>query len=642
MGDGSGPLGPVTPMTSSIQFRRWLFVLGLSVLRCAPDFSVLPCSTSENCPQGFVCGAGQCTRADGGVAGGGSAGGGTAGGRAGGVAGGAAGGTAGGGGGAGGGAGGAAGGNAGGVAGGGAGGNAGGVAGGVAGGDAGGTAGGEAGGTAGGDAGGSAGGGGGAGGGVTGGGGGAGGGGTGGGGCTRDQDCGSPSGCSAPRCQQLTNVCFTVPVDAGVLCRASAGICDVEERCNGVATTCPADAFLIGNQCATASDVCDRPSTCNGLGPACPARPFVDAGVLCRASAGPCDVEERCLGTSAACPPDRLRDSGVFCGFDGGGCDLQATCSGTSSVCPPKPLVDAGVVCRQSDPCRPPQTCTGVSGTCPNPPFPLPDQCDDSNLCSNGFCFGNGCTYSRDDDRTTQALLGNTLDAGVFVVRVPRSNYSFGGFPTIDAELCGFTAPPRCEIQVLFSHNQFGFNLNVSSTHANASGTLPVQVPHIPISLNTTFGVFQGGVAFAPGGCSGATPFSGGPVFVNTGYSFRINEPDGGFLQDLTPPSNLQNWFTNILFCWQNGIDPFAQSQAEGALRPIISNLIATQLEAALTDNLRSELCLRPHPITGLCARGSPLSTPAGPICVAGTADQCYSGHRFRTPNQPTPPACVP
>ncbi|MBL8922139.1 MAG: hypothetical protein JNJ54_25035 [Myxococcaceae bacterium] len=619
-------------MSPSTPLRLWLFALGLVVLSCAPDFSVIPCSTSDNCPRDFVCVAGQCTASDGGVTGGG-----VAGGRGGGVAGGAAGGTSGGvaGGTAGGVSGGTAGGVSGGTAGGVAGGTAGGVAGGTAGGSSGGTGGGDAGGTAGGAAGGDAGGtaGGSSGGAMGGGGGGAG------GGCTRDQDCGPPTGCTAPRCQPLTGVCSSVPVDAGVLCRAAAGVCDSEERCNGVGMMCPPDSFLSGTQCAAATDVCDRAAVCNGLGPACPARPFLDAGVLCRAAAGPCDVEERCLGTSAACPPDRLRDSGVLCGPDGGGCDLQATCTGASVVCPARPLVDAGVICRQTDICRPPQTCTGVSSLCPSPPVPLPAQCDDSNPCSIGGCFLSGCRYSIDADLTSRALLGNTLDAGLVVVRVPRQIWSSGG---IDMEVCGFSAPPRCEMHLLFDQPGYGFNINVLNGQLQASGTVPVLVPHIPIVTDSFTGTFQGGVAYNPGGCSGPTPFSSGPMFVNMSFSFRVDEPDGGVLVDLAPPANLQIRFSGPFFCWQNIIDGFVRSQAESFLQNTLPAFLGATLETAFRDHLRSQLCLRPHPITGVCAYGSPQSTPAGPICVAGVADQCYSGQRFRAPNQPTPPACVP
>jgi hypothetical protein len=60
---------------------------------------------------------------------------------------------------------------------------------------------------------------------------------------------------------------------SGFECRASAGICDVAETCDGVGTTCPTDVFA--------------PNT-----------------TVCRASTGGCDTAESCTGTGATCPAD--------------------------------------------------------------------------------------------------------------------------------------------------------------------------------------------------------------------------------------------------------------------------------------------------------------------------------------------------
>lgn len=622
--------------------RLWLLLgLGALAMQCVPNVSSLPCATDNNCPEGFVCVAGQCAKTDGGA----TSGGGTAGGRAGGAGGGTTvgGGSAGGvGGGAGGGSAGGAvgGGSAGGVAGGT---SAGGSAGGMAGGDAGGTAGGSAGGvTGGGTAGGVTGGGGGvAGGGVTGGGmaGGATGGGSGGGGCTRDLDCGPPTDCTWPRCQTVSGTCFQAFVDAGVLCRPSTGFCDLEERCTGASTACPPDRFVNGVQCAAATGPCELPASCNGLIPTCPVRPFVDAGVVCRGLAGPCDAEERCTGTSATCPVDRFA-AGNACGGDAGACELQTFCLGTAVTCPPKPLVDAGVPCRQTDVCLPPQRCTGISNVCPPPPVPVPQRCDDGNPCSTGICGVLGCNYMAEPTVTSRALLANTLDAGVVIIRVPLTQTNAPGpFGQTTITVCGNTVPPRCEMQVLFSQAN-NFNTFVSSIDFQGSGTLPVLVPHISLTLDIPlFGLFQGGVALGAGGCAGPTPIPGGPAGVFVDYSFRTDEPDGGLLNGLSPPQNLDSNLTPNIFCWESGVDPFAASQAEAALRPFIANHLATQLEQFLYNNLRSELCMRPA-VSGVCPIGSPLSTPSGPICIAGS--QCVSGLRFRQPNQPTAPACTP
>jgi hypothetical protein len=52
---------------------------------------------------------------------------------------------------------------------------------------------------------------------------------------------------------------------------------------------------------------------CDGKGAACPADGFAAATVVCRASAGDCDVAETCTGKTAACPADAIRAKGYVC-----------------------------------------------------------------------------------------------------------------------------------------------------------------------------------------------------------------------------------------------------------------------------------------------------------------------------------------
>src|SRR5438093_577621 len=59
---------------------------------------------------------------------------------------------------------------------------------------------------------------------------------------------------------------------AGLVCRSSAGPCDVTETCTGADGNCPADAFQPSNfQCRPETGACDVAETCSGSGPACPA-----------------------------------------------------------------------------------------------------------------------------------------------------------------------------------------------------------------------------------------------------------------------------------------------------------------------------------------------------------------------------------
>lgn len=73
-----------------------------------------------------------------------------------------------------------------------------------------------------------------------------------------DDDCDGRADCADSECNQracaddgrtcsqdvcLDGQCAHPPMDAGVVCRASVGGCDVAERCSGTSTTCPADVF---------------------------------------------------------------------------------------------------------------------------------------------------------------------------------------------------------------------------------------------------------------------------------------------------------------------------------------------------------------------------------------------------------------
>jgi len=89
---------------------------------------------------------------------------------------------------------------------------------------------------------------------------------------------------------------------AGGVCRAAAGVCDVGEVCSGSAGACPSDMFAVaGTACPPDGFVCTA-DVCNGAG-AC-THPAANAGAICRAASGTCDLAEACDGVSPACPAD--------------------------------------------------------------------------------------------------------------------------------------------------------------------------------------------------------------------------------------------------------------------------------------------------------------------------------------------------
>src|SRR5205823_3342724 len=139
------------------------------------------------------------------------------------------------------------------------------------------------------------------------------------------------------QCNGTSDTCQHPAGNAGTVCRASAGPCDLAESCTGTSTTCPTDAF-------------------------------VPANTVCRAPAGESDVAETCAGSSGSCPTDAKKAPGTACTFPTRrSSDLQ--CNGTSDTCQ-HPAGNAGTVCRASaGPCDLAESCTGTSTTCPTDAF---------------------------------------------------------------------------------------------------------------------------------------------------------------------------------------------------------------------------------------------------------------------------------
>ena len=201
--------------------------------------------------------------------------------------------------------------------------------------------------------------------------------------CTRDVCSGGGAACQHPA------------GNAGTSCRPAAGPCDGAEACDGVAPTCPTDAFLPATtQCRASAGVCDAPDLCSGTGAACPAD--LKLGGVCRPAAGICDASEWCDGTHDDCPADAFAPSSVTCRASGGECDVAETCTGSGASCPADafspadtpcsgdgeactrdvcgganaacqhPAGNAGTICREAaGACDAAEACNGVSPTCP-------------------------------------------------------------------------------------------------------------------------------------------------------------------------------------------------------------------------------------------------------------------------------------
>src|SRR5207247_3396835 len=115
-------------------------------------------------------------------------------------------------------------------------------------------------------------------------------------------------------CTGATSTCPPDVVLPNVFaCRPSAGECDIAETCGGLpGQACPPDAKKAnGTLCTDDGNVCTT-DTCNGTSNFCQ-HPAGNAGTVCRASAGICDLDETCTGTSSTCPADVFKPSTTTC-----------------------------------------------------------------------------------------------------------------------------------------------------------------------------------------------------------------------------------------------------------------------------------------------------------------------------------------
>jgi hypothetical protein len=212
-----------------------------------------------------------------------------------------------------------------------------------------------------------------------------------------DGDCGGgdPEDCQAcaiARGGTTDGVCGPLSAARPVICRPSAGACDLAESCTTTSTDCPPDAVVAaGTPCRDPAGPCDQEETCTGWNPLCPDDSFLPATTLCRQSAGACDPEERCTGAAAACPEDLLSPAGSVCRAEAGACDLAELCAGTRPDCPLDRFAAAGVPCRAAaGPCDQEETCTGAAAACPADSFqpntfvcrPAAGACDQPEACT--------------------------------------------------------------------------------------------------------------------------------------------------------------------------------------------------------------------------------------------------------------------
>ncbi|MFQ5495913.1 MAG: hypothetical protein ACE5EX_11095, partial [Phycisphaerae bacterium] len=161
--------------------------------------------------------------------------------------------------------------------------------------------------------------------------------------------CGNPgqTECDNPDTCDGTGTCQPNFVGGGTACGNPAQTeCDNPDTCDG-GGACQANFVASGTACGNpAATGCDDPDSCDGAG-GCAAN-LKPSGTVCRAPAGLCDLEETCDGVSTACPADALATPGTVCRASGGACDPEEVCDGASPSCPTDNLEPLGTVCRAS------------------------------------------------------------------------------------------------------------------------------------------------------------------------------------------------------------------------------------------------------------------------------------------------------
>jgi len=172
--------------------------------------------------------------------------------------------------------------------------------------------------------------------------------------------------------QPSIQTCFSTLVEAGTLCAAASSSCEKP------------------SVCAFGGTFQDLRMGCTPLG-----TPKITSKV-CRASTGVCDQDDYCDGTSLECPADEAAPETTLCRPSAGACDVSDFCDGVSKTCPDE-LVPEGETCRTTeDQCDIDESCDGISPSCPEDELGEGmecddgDECTDSDTCSQGQCVGDG------------------------------------------------------------------------------------------------------------------------------------------------------------------------------------------------------------------------------------------------------------
>ncbi len=150
--------------------------------------------------------------------------------------------------------------------------------------------------------------------------------------CNTAADCNDNNPCTVDAC--TSNICSNAIGNAGVVCRAAGGACDVAETCTGASATCPADVGAAnGSTCndgnaATCSDVCTN-GVCAGVTCGSGSGPYTGTAVTLP---GTVEAENFDLGGEGVAyhDSDTANNGGAYRPTEG--VDLQAASEGNYSI----------------------------------------------------------------------------------------------------------------------------------------------------------------------------------------------------------------------------------------------------------------------------------------------------------------------
>lgn len=241
----------------------------------------------------------------------------------------------------------------------------------------------------------------------------------------------------------VAGVCVDHVQPVGFVCRTVAGLCDIEEICDGISNECPMDGFRDGTKiCRPLGGICDMPEFCSGISVDCPIDGFQPDTKVCRPAVSECDVVDLCTGVSADCPEDVCQMQGTPCTDDGlectddicdGACQCthpnlpnNTTCGNSISegdcddpdscqdgVCD-ESTKPSGTLCRAAvNECDTDEVCDGITINCPMDECkPANTPCSsDMNECTDDVCDGVcNCTHPELIDGTD---CGDPIPQGV-------------------------------------------------------------------------------------------------------------------------------------------------------------------------------------------------------------------------------------